>query len=91
MRRAHLTDLNIATRVLLAAPAEDHQDIAQKLIRNAHTADKYRKKTGRAHPIWGAGSLADACMGHIKAPLLKGCDAGYLACLSTVVAGLCMK
>ena len=87
----HLTDLNIATRVLMAAPVEDHQHMAEKLVQNAHTADKYCKKTGRAHPIWGVGSLADACIGQIKAPPLTGCDANYLECLSTLVAVLRMK
>ncbi|MGY9032453.1 MAG: DUF7742 family protein [Rhodobacterales bacterium] len=81
MRRAHLTDLNIATRVLMAVPMENHQQLA----------DKYRKKTGRAHPIWGVGSLADARIVQIQAPPQTGCDANYLACLSTVVALLRMK
>ena len=91
MRRAHLTDLNIATRVLMAVPMENYQNLAEKLTQNADAADKYRKKTGRAHPIWGVGSLVDACIGQIQAPPQTGCDANYLACLSTVMAVLRMK
>ena len=75
----------------MAAPADRHRDIVEKLIQNAHTADKYRKKTGHAHPEWGVGSLADACSEHIKAPRPTGCDALYLESLSTVVAALRMK
>ena len=32
MRRVHLTDVNIATRVLMAVPMENHQQLAEKLI-----------------------------------------------------------
>ncbi len=84
-------DGELLTDVAGAAPVEDHQHMAEKLVQNAQTADKYCKKTGRAHPIWGVGSLADACIGQIKAPPLTGCDANYLACLSTLVAVLRMK
>ncbi|MFT5066750.1 MAG: hypothetical protein ACJAXK_001197 [Yoonia sp.] len=91
MRCVRLTDLNIATRVLMAAPLNSQRDLIDKLIQNARTADKYRKKTGRAHPKWGVGSLADACIGQIRVPRPAACDALYLESLSTVIAALRMK
>jgi hypothetical protein len=91
MRCVRLTDLNIATRVLMAAPLNSQRDLIDKLIQNARTADKYRKKTGLAHPKWGVGSLADACIGQIRVPRPAACDALYLESLSTNIAALRMK
>lgn len=88
MRSVHLTDLNIATRVLMAAKECHRQTLAQDIIANARIADKFRKKTGRNHVKWGAGSLADACRHLSKARRLQDCDPLYLRCLATVVAAL---
>lgn len=67
MRQVHLTDLNIATRVLMMVSDCHRQSLAAELITNAQIADRFRKKTGRSHGRWGAGNLADACRHHPKA------------------------
>lgn len=36
--------------------------LALRLISRAHAADLYRKRTGRAHPLWGNGSLMSAVL-----------------------------
>lgn len=88
MRRVHLTDLNIATRVLMAADESCRHGIAAELIANAQIADRYRKRTGRNHFVWGAGSLADACRNHPRAMRPLGCDPLFLTCLATVITAL---
>lgn len=61
------------------------------ILARAHAADKYRKRTGRSHPRWGAGRLADICT---RMPMSKrpdGCDQTYLRCMAIVVAAVHIK
>tara|TARA_R110002096_G_scaffold144906_1_gene302240 strand:+ start:79 stop:378 length:300 start_codon:yes stop_codon:yes gene_type:complete len=88
MRAVHLSDLNMATRTLLAVPDKGRRKLVQLLIQNAHLADKYRKKTGRTHPQYGDGSLCAVCLPMARAAMPDRCDPRYLACLGIVIEGL---
>ncbi len=35
------------------------EDLCLRLIREAQCAEAFRRETGRAHPIWGSGSLIE--------------------------------
>lgn len=60
MRRLLHDDVVAAGRLLLSVDKGARRDLLCTIIRRAHWADKYRKRIGRAHPVWGNGSLGDA-------------------------------
>ncbi|MGR3572441.1 DUF7742 family protein [Brevirhabdus sp.] len=60
MRRLLHDDVVAAGRLLLSIDEGARRDLLCTIIRRAHWADKYRKRIGRAHPVWGNGSLGDA-------------------------------
>jgi len=87
MRAVGLSDLDVATRALLAHPRRDWADVAQRLIEQAHAADKWRKAHGSGHPSGGTGSLyAQAALGPRAAS--SQCSPRYCAALSTVLTAL---
>ncbi len=88
MRSVHLSDLNLAARTLMVAPDAQRVGMMETLLVRAQTADKYRKKTGRAHARYGNGSLGAACQDWPKAPMPDRCDPNYLMCLHAVVQAL---
>jgi hypothetical protein len=60
MRRLVPADLDAAARALLAVPPTARQRLAGRLVVEADAADRYRRRFGRAHPIWGNGTLESA-------------------------------
>lgn len=88
MRAVHLTDLNIAARTLLALAPDQRAGAIARLLICAHIADKYRKKTGRAHALYGNGTLGAACQSHPKRRMPDRCDPAYLECFRIVIHAL---
>lgn len=88
MRAIHLTDLNLAVRTLLAVPMRDQVALMKRLLVMARTADKFRKRIGRVHLVFGNGSLGAACQRFPKVPMPDRCDHTYLDCLQIVVTEL---
>ncbi len=87
MREVGLMDLDLATRVLLAAPRAARAEMAAELIADAHTADLWRKRFSSAHPNGGTGSL------YAQASLYPRAGSGqssavYCAALSTLLRAL---
>ena len=87
MRSVGLTDLDLATRALLAAPRGTWAATAAKLIEDAHTADLWRKRQGRAHPNGGTGSLYAQASLYPRAVTSRS-TARYCAALSTLLQAL---
>ena len=56
------TDAVAAARVLLRYPRERRPWILHRMLAEAVTADDWRRRTGRAHPRWGDGSLMSAAL-----------------------------
>ncbi len=84
MRGVLVGDLEYAVAALLAQPPDIWNQIAAEMITQAHTADCTRKKTGRAHPQFGTGSLMSAAAKRDRARRADRCDSPYceaLACL----------
>ena len=88
MRRVLHGDVVAAACALLAAPGPARPELIRHLIAEAELADAYRLKTGRAHPVWGSGSLMAAAMARPRArePYLD--DPDYAACLVEVFEAL---
>ncbi|MFZ3582323.1 hypothetical protein ACOI1H_09160 [Loktanella sp. DJP18] len=89
MRPLHLTDLDIATRTLLALPVDDRATAAVAIVAGASLADRYRKRSFRRHVIWGDGTLAAAACACAQPVRPSRCDAAYrnaLGCILTALA-----
>ena len=81
-------DLVAAARMLLALAPPERPAAMGALLEAARTADRYRRATGRVHPVHGTGSLMAAAA---RRPLLPEPwldDPDYLDCLATVIAAL---
>lgn len=88
MRAVHLSDLNLAARTLMLVRAQDRSARIAQILDQAHTADKFRKRIGRAHFPYGNGTLAAACQPYPKHTMPNHCDQNYLASMDAVVRGL---
>lgn len=85
MRAVHLSDLNLAARTLLAVPDQARVGTMQCLVNAARVADKYRKRTGRAHIVYGDGTLGSACQHREKVNMPDRCDKKYLDCMRIAI------
>ena len=87
MRAVGLSDLDVATRALLASPHGDWSELARVMIEDAHAADLWRKRYGVGHPNGGTGSLyAQAAL---KSPVASShCSISYCEALETVLGAL---
>jgi len=88
MRRVLHGDVVAAARVLLAAPPPGRARLLARMLKEAEAADAHRRRTGRAHPLWGTGSLMSAASPRRRArePYLD--DPDYAACLAMVFDAL---
>ena len=62
MRPVLHTDLLMAARAARCVPVASRSERLAQWLREAHWADRYRKRLGRAHPHWGNGSLLARAM-----------------------------
>jgi len=88
MRRVLHGDVSAAARALLAAPSDTRAALVLRILREAGAADRFRCATGRAHPLWGNGSLMSAAMAYPRArePYLD--DPEYAACMAMLFEAL---
>lgn len=88
MRRVLHGDVVAAARALLAAPPARRAALIARLIDEAEAADAHRRRTGRAHPVFGTGSLMSAALSRPCAsePYLDEPD--YAACMVQVLEAL---
>jgi hypothetical protein len=85
MRRIYHSDVCAAARVLLAAPEGAREALCDQMLYEAHSADKYARRTGRVHRAWGDGRLAAASMSYPQAPEPPAGSPEFTSCLLTVL------
>ena len=88
MRPVTLADIEAATQAVMAAGEEARQTFAATLLSQARRADRYRRKSGRAHPRFGDGTLLSAALCHPRAARPACFDAGWLDALAHVLRAL---
>ena len=80
----------VAAACLARGIAEDGRcAFILRLLDQAHSADKYRKRTGCAHPLWGDGTLMAVARKNRTAqsePFFS--DVDYLETIATVIETL---
>ena len=89
MRRRNLySDVAATARAVLAVPPPHRADFCLRLIREAQTADAFMQETGRAHPVWGTGSLMDVARRRELAAERGFDDAAYCQAVRLVLTSL---
>jgi hypothetical protein len=91
MRPVLIGDVIAVARVLFVLREADWTSCVDRLISQAKTADRYRRRLGKPHPAWGNGSLMAATAAEPKAeaePFLS--DMLWLRALSCVLDRLCV-
>jgi hypothetical protein len=88
MREVLSGDVTVAARALLPCPAAARRPLMRRMIAEADLADRYRKRIGRGHRLYGNGSLMAAALARDPPPEPYLSDAEYLDCLATVIAAL---
>lgn len=89
MRPVTHVDVIAAARAVLDLPPSRRPPEILRLLERAHVADRFRKSTGRSHPLWGDGSLAGAVMrtaAAVPEPLLS--EPRYLEAMAAVIETL---
>ena len=77
-------DVAAAGCALLRVDPAARKDLIVRMMDEAEAADQFRLKTGRAHPVWGNGTLMAAAMARPRAsePFLG--DPDYCSCMALV-------
>lgn len=88
MRRVLYGDVSNAARVLLRVPEAARARLCARLLAEAEYADRHMRRTGRAHPLWGNGSLMAAARKRMLAPEPGFDDPDYCACFEMVLQAL---
>jgi len=88
VRQVLHADVVAAARVLLSETDEGRAGLLARMLDEAHWADLYRKRTGRAHPIWGDGSLMTAALRRPAPPEPPLSDSRYCGCLVQVLQAI---
>lgn len=85
MRRVGLMDLYHAARAVEAAPLQGREAVCRDLLCRAHVADKYLKRLGKTHPLWGDGSLRGAALAGRREIEHQSMSVDFRACLALVL------
>jgi len=81
-------DVSCAARALFAVPEAMRGLLCRRMIREADCADAHMRRTGRAHPLWGNGSLMSAARKRRLADEPGFDDPGYCQCFEMVLRAL---
>jgi hypothetical protein len=91
MRALAPSDLSTAARALMRFPEVARATACKRMLEQADAADRYRKRFGAAHSLWGNGTLEAIARLHPLAAPAALRDHEYLACLSVVIEALLLR
>jgi hypothetical protein len=78
----------MAARSLLHVPQVERANLCARLLSEADIADRYTRRLGKSHPLWGRGTLREVS-GRRSVAAERACnDPEYCACLIMVLAGI---
>lgn len=88
MRPLLLSDVTAAARALLAVPEVGRHALCARLLREADWADRYARRLGKVHPLWGNGTLKAAAFRRVLAAESTFDDLAYCSCFELVLTCL---
>lgn len=77
-------DLHHVAQVVQGVPPEAREATCLHLMWCAHVADKYLKKIGKVHPLWGDGSLRSVALADSKGAVRPDLSHDMLDCFALV-------
>lgn len=78
-------DITSAARALLPVPQGARRARCRRLIKEAEFADRYTRRFGKIHPLWGNGSLMGAARKYPLAREPRLGDLEYCSCMEMVL------
>ena len=88
MRSLYYGDISCAARVLLGVPQEERWALCQMLIAETDTADRFFRRSGKLHPVYGNGTLRAAALRRQPGAEPTFDSADYRACFIEVLGQL---
>ena len=88
MRTVLSSDVSGAARALLEVPEERRAALCARMLQEADWADRYTRRLGRVHVLWGNGTLLGAARARRLAPERDFGDREYCACFHMVIEAL---
>ena len=88
MRPVYPSDLDAVARALMACTPTHRRELAIRIIEHADVADRYRRRLGKLHPEFGAGTLSSAAQAYPRTERPDHCTQPYLECLAVVLDAL---
>lgn len=85
MRRIVLGEILVVAQHLMSVPRLARGEVISHWVEQAHCADKYRKKMGKEHVLWGNGSLIDRVDPRPVSKPSTFSDLGFLVALGAVL------
>ena len=89
MRRIIIGDLVATAQLLARWPAADRPALLDRLLAQTQAADRFSRRFGRPHPLWGNGSLQSRALADPSAPPPE--DHHFWASLSLVAAAIAAR
>ena len=84
MRRIMIGDVVATAQALARWPETDRRALLDRLITEAHAADRFSRRFCKPHPVWGNGSLLGRALAEPPFPFPE--EQNFWACLSLVAA-----
>ena len=88
MRALAPADISVAARALLCLPEAAREPAITRMVSEADAADRYQKRLGHGHPLWGNGTLEAAARNRPLAAPRSLSDGDYLSCMALVLDAL---
>ncbi|MBD3662940.1 hypothetical protein [Sulfitobacter aestuariivivens] len=88
MRSVRHSDVVTAARALLAVPAARRGALCGRILREADWADRFTRRLGKPHPLWGNGTLLAAARQYMLAPEPTFDDWAYCSAFEMVLTQL---
>jgi len=88
MRPVLYGDVSAVARMIYLLPDVDRGERVARIIECAEVAERHRLKTGRAHPLYGTGSLAAAAQRMARVSRRDFEDDRYCECWIEVLQAL---
>lgn len=85
MREVHASDMVAVARFLLSVPPFARDRVCADLLTKTDFADKFTKRLGKPHELWGNGTLMAAVWGQELRPERSFSDREYTACFVTTL------
>ena len=91
MRPVMHSDICAAARAVLAIPERGRPDFCARLIREAEGADRFVRRLGKLHPIWGNGTLKSAAHAYRLTDEPSFDDPAYARAFAMVLSKLIIR